>query len=354
MAKLQLHISPNVGKIYANREETQSHHFLESIPTDMMGDRCIRSMWYDFRFCDDFTIDGISLRDKELNKERLNIIKNELRSIGCVISEIDTRTGKPWFVSTLGGHIKQCLDGVIESGIEEAKNKPHVLKADFVGSKQFSQVSMAGIEKALPFTFASVQVQMFLMDIDRAFVVVNNNDTSELYAERVKLDKEQASFFINRTSSVITAQEPPIGISEKKDSVGCSKCRFKSICHDGYMPHNNCRTCVHSTCEVEKGGWTCSKWNCEIPTSAQIDGCPSHLYNPNIITWGSVTNASDEDQWVQYTNEEGKIVTNAVDTKHGYTSNHLYNCPPELIDDENIFEIMARFDGEIVKGGDLC
>ena len=348
MAKLQRFMSPTVNKIYEQREKTQSTQYLETIPAGMTGDKCIRAIWYDFRFCDEFGKDGIALRQDSLSKSIKATIINELSSVGCVISEIDQRTGQPWFISEFGGHLKSNLDGVIESGIEEAQNKPHVLKIEAVNQRTFSQVTTAGIEKALPFTFAGVQTEMYLMDIDRSFVVIHNNDSGELFAERLKLDKEQAQFFINRTGSVICSESAPVGISDNKNTSLCNGCAFKDICHNDFMVKPTCRNCVHSTCEREKGGWSCTKWNCDIPMEGQIQGCGSHLYNPAFMQGWEVSDANNDEQWVRYKKGD-KEVTNAVDKSKGLTSNHLYSCPPELIDDENIFELMARFDAEVVK-----
>lgn len=348
MAKLQRILSPTVNKIYEKREETQSKQYIDRIPTKMVGDKCIRAIWYDFRFCEDLGLDGVNLRSRELDKTRKATIIRELSSVGCVVSEIDQRNGKPWSVSEYAGHLFGELDGIIESGIEEAPSKAHVLKIESVYSKTFGQVKIAGIEKALPYTFAAAQAEMYLMDIDRTFVIINCNDSSELHAERIKLDREQAKFFIDRIGGVITAEAPPVGISDNKNSQSCLSCPMSKVCHDGYMVKPTCRNCCHSTCDREQGGWVCTKWNSQIPFEAQTQGCDSHLYNPAFMPWGEVIDANDQEQWVRYSDGEREL-TNAVDKKHGYTSDHLYSCPPELIDDANIFEMMARFDAEIIK-----
>ena len=86
---------------------------------------------------------------------------------------------------------------------------------------------------------------------------------------------------------------------------------------------------------------------------AKIQGCPSHLYQSDFLSGWEVIDANDDQQWVRY-KQGDKELTNAVDKKHGYTSDHLYSCPPELIDDANIFELMARFDAELVKEEGQC
>ena len=349
MAKLQQFLSPTIHKIYEQREKTQTHLFLETLPTSMTGDSCLRAMWYDFRFCDQLGMDGIQLRRTELESSIKAMVMKELSSIGCVISEIDKRTGRKWMVSEYAGHLTGELDGIIESGVIESPNKPHVLKIASINEKLFNQVKLAGVEKVLPHVFAEVQTSLFLIDIERSFVVIHCADNSELFAERIKLNSEQAKFFIDRSGSVIASDNPPVKLNENRNSAQCSACIFKGICHDGYMVKPTCRNCVHSTCEREKGGWSCSKWNCDIPIEGQITGCDSHLYNPAFMSKWSVVDANDSEQWVKYSLDGEKELTNAVDKKHGYTSKHLYNCPPELIDDDNIFEIMTRFDA-VVEG----
>ena len=348
MVALHKFLSPTIEKIYQQRESTQSTQYIETIPTGMAGDRCLRAMWYDFRFCEQFGKDAIALRSDELHKSIKAMVINELSSVGCHVSEVDQRNGKPWSVSEYAGHLTGVLDGIVESGIDEAPSKPHVLKVITIGVNQFSQVKTAGMEKAMPYHFAGVQVDMLLIDIDRTFVVFHCNDNGELFAERVKLDQEKAKFFIDRTGQVLTSDSPPVGISDNKESSACKTCYMKDVCHNSYMVKPTCRSCVHATCEMEKGGWSCSKWNCAIPFEGQIQGCGSHLYNPCFMQGWEVIDANDSEQWVRY-KQGDKELTNAVDKKHGYTSSHLYSCPPELIDDANIFELMGRFDAEVVK-----
>lgn len=348
MALLQQALSPTIHKIYEQREETQSHLFLESIPLSMVGDECIKSIWYDYRFCDEFAKDGISLRTDEIDKVKIAQVVKDLSSIGCVISEIDKRTGKKWTASTMSGHIASELHGVIESGVIEAPKAAHVLKVSCITGKQFAQVKTAGTEKAAPFIFAEVQAQMYLMDIERCFCVFVNNDNNELFSERIKLDKDGAKFLIDRVGSIVCSDLPPVGISDNEKGKACKSCRFADVCHKGYMVKPTCRNCVHATCERETGGWSCSKWNCQIPIEGQVKGCGSHLYNPAFMKDWTVKDANDQEQWVRYEKED-KELTNAVDKKNGYTSNHLYSCPPEMIDDANIFELMSKFDAELVE-----
>jgi hypothetical protein len=87
-----------------------------------------------------------------------------------------------------------------------------------------------------------------------------------------------------RAERVIKANEPPLRISNDPSWFVCKMCDFHEHCHGEKAPAVNCRTCAHSTPEMDGD----SKWTCQMDgglpdVEFQRHGCPSHRYIPILL-----------------------------------------------------------------------
>jgi hypothetical protein len=61
-------------------------------------------------------------------------------------------------------------------------------------------------------------------------------------------------------------------------------CDFHEHCHGEKAPAVNCRTCAHSTAELDGDSkWSCQHIGHDIGLIAQRMGCPSHRYIPILL-----------------------------------------------------------------------
>jgi hypothetical protein len=155
-------------------------------------------------------------------------------------------------------------------------------------AKSFAKLQAEGVEKSKPEHAAQMQCYMHWSGMERAFYLAVNKDTDDLYSERLHYDRAKAESLIEKARRIITAQEPPARMSERPDWYQCAWCSHKPICHESAIPEVSCRTCAHSTPELDGDGrWSCARFQCDISTETQRQGdqCPAHVFIPALLPW---------------------------------------------------------------------
>jgi hypothetical protein len=115
------------------------------------------------------------------------------------------------------------------------------------------------------------------------YIVVNKND-DDIYTERLEYDKAEAQSIIDKALAVITATEPPVGISQDPSWYECKFCDYHSICHGTDVPAPTCRSCAHATPEMDGDArWSCTAHQNDISVSTQRTGCGQHRYIPILL-----------------------------------------------------------------------
>jgi hypothetical protein len=249
----------------------------------LIGHACERFLWMTFRWVDAKKFPGRMLRLFETGQlEEARLVKN-LRRIGVEVHDV-TPDGKQWRVSDLGGHFGGSMDGACV-GLPEAPKTWHVLEFKTHSDKSFKELlSKGSVRFAKPQHFAQMQVYMGMTGMERAlYMAVNKNDDT-IYTERVEYDAVEFARLKARAERVINANEPPLKISNDPSWHVCKMCDFHEHCHGETAPAVNCRTCAHSTPEMDGDGrWTCASINHEIGLIAQRMGCTSHRYIPILL-----------------------------------------------------------------------
>ena len=88
---------------------------------------------------------------------------------------------------------------------------------------------------------------------------------------------------------MINATEPPLRCSNDPSWYVCKMCDFHGHCHGDKVPAVNCRTCAHSTPEMNGDArWSCAKVNPDLNVSSiqlnmQRIGCAHHRYIPILL-----------------------------------------------------------------------
>jgi hypothetical protein len=252
----------------------------------LIGHACERFLWMTFRWVDSKKFPGRMLRLFETGQlEEPRLVKN-LRRIGVEVHDV-TPDGKQWRVSDLGGHFGGSMDGACV-GLPEAPKTWHVLEFKTHNDKSFKELlSKGSVRLAKPQHFAQMQVYMGMTGMERAlYMAVNKNDDT-IYTERVEYDAVEFARLKARAERVIKANEPPLRCSNDPSWYVCKMCDFHEHCHGEKAPQVNCRTCAHSTPELDgEGKWTCSLAGTSpvtIPTPVQRTGCGQHRYIPILL-----------------------------------------------------------------------
>ena len=71
----------------------------------------------------------------------------------------------------------------------------------------------------------------------------------------------------------------------------CRLCSHHPVCHEGAAAEVTCRSCLHAT-PVE-GGWHRARFDHALDRTAQCQGCPKHLFVPDLVP-GEVVDAGDD------------------------------------------------------------
>jgi len=331
--------SLTVDAIYRWRADKEDSGHRPHLGASLIGKECARALWYTFRWCDAEKFEGRILRLFDTGKREEARVYEELRGIGC---EVYSDDGTAQFrVAEHGGHFGGSMDGVVV-GIPEAPKTPHVLEIKTHSAKSFKEVVKKGVQVAKPQHFAQMQAYMALVNLDRALYFAVNKDTDEVYTERVEHDPLFSGDLLIKAKKIITAVEPPLGISDDPEHFECNYCHFNSICHGTAAPEVNCRTCMFSTPELDgEAEWTCGKESGRhaIPLTVQRAGCTQHRYIPPLLAkFGEAVDAVGDG--VEYQMPDGTRFVNGA-TPGAFASAEIRAGGVEMIADKRTHEVKA-------------
>ena len=269
-----------VEAIYRNYEVTNRDWFPTRLGASIIGKKCSRELWYNFRWAHKKKFPGRILRLFETGHlEEPRMVKN-LRDLNILVNDIDDNTNKQFTFTSVGGHFVCKIDGCA-LGILDAPKTWHVLEFKTSNNKGFVLIEKNGVESEKYEHLAQCQMGMHLSGMKRAYYLVKNKDTDALYAERIPYNKELSTQLINRATDIIYSTEPPARIGGPAYFL-CKFCDYYDLCHDDLLPLFNCRTCSYST---PKPGpeWLCEKKNVALQKERQLSGCEHHLFIPPMI-----------------------------------------------------------------------
>lgn len=299
-------ISPTIVAIYSHHEGRQRRYFSNRLGASQIGDECERKLWYGFRWAWHRKHGGQLLRLFETGHREEDRMIAELRAVGVHVWDRDPDTGKQFEWTACGGHFICKPDGVV-LGIKEAEKTPHALEIKTMNDKNFKAWQKKGVKISHPKYYAQAQMEMHTGELDRAYFMAENKNTSELAAERIYKDEAEAIKLVAKAQRVIDADKPPEKIAPSDDDFRCKFCDFRFTCQRKHMPEVNCRTCAHST-PVDGGGWKCEYHDTSLTYDDQMAGCNNHVYNPYMLPWLTVESAGRD--FVEYVTGDGEVVRN--------------------------------------------
>ena len=338
-----------------------------------IGKACTRALWYSFRWARPprhiVEHDGRIMRlFNRGQREEVEFVR-DLRRIGVEVHTVDPSTGNQFQVVALSGHSGGSMDGVA-LGIPEAPKTWHVLEFKTHGSKSFATLKKAvedamkkgeqpelGLLAAKPEHFTQVQLYMHWAKpkMRRALYCAVNKDTDELLFVRVHYDLDYASAMEQRAHDVITAAEPPPRIAKDATRFPCSFCDYRQPCHTGVGLETNCRTCTHSTPEMDGNArWSCALKGVGLDVEAQRRGCSGHRLLPPRVVFADLVEGNQSENWVQYRLPDGSHFTNG-DPKNGRYASAEITAPgfAKLHKDETVHAMRVKFEARHVSPEEL-
>jgi len=275
-------IAALVDAAHEARRSVHSEVFRPHMGASTLGEKCDRRLWLGFRWAVRDTFPGRVLRVFRRGHREEETVVEDLRAIGCKVRA----TGSDQTRVDFGSHVSGSIDGIITAGVPEAPKKSHVLEVKTHSKKSFDALEKDGVEKSQPKHFAQVQAYMLGTGIDRALYVAVCKDDDRLYAERVKLDRERATRLVERGQLIALADEMPPPISTDPTWFECRWCPAHSFCHGSKLTREvNCRTCAHSTAQMDST-WTCARHDDNvIPTDWQREAHDCHSLHFDLVPW---------------------------------------------------------------------
>lgn len=333
-------VSEAIVQWHASKPQAHRPH----LGASLVGKKCQRALWYGFHWVKAPTFDGRMLRLFETGQLAEARFVNELKAIGGNVMEFDDR-GRQFGFSDFGGHFSGSCDAVAENlpGIDQwalVEMKTH-------SEKSFEWLKKNGVKVAKPEHWAQMTIYMGYMELKKAVYLASNKNTDELYTEEVDFDEDAFQALRSKALSIIKSDSPPVRISDAIDNFDCQYCDFQNICHGDEVSEVNCRTCAHSTVDVEDGGWICEKKQAKPEVELQRLGCSEHLFIPSLLNFATAYSGGDD--FVAYETKDGVKFANAVkhvDTEFGtaYTSSEIKALGSKL-GDARVQEIKEVFPG---------
>jgi hypothetical protein len=255
----------------ANEEGYRNH-----LGASVIGNECLRYLFYHFRWMHRETHSGRMLRLFKVGHGLEVRVRYWLKQIGFEFIDGLDDSGKQLGFSDLLGHFGGSVDGIFIApmwGITEPTGLE--CKTSQTGSP-FNDLSKKGMREAKDQHFIQNSVYGKGLNFKQILYVCEDKNDSQWYFELLPLDESTADAAYKKAEFIILeAKEPPQKISNKRNFFKCNMCSMQGICHDGVKPDVNCRSCQNSQ-PIDNGEWYCSLYNSIIPKEAIITACPEH------------------------------------------------------------------------------
>ena len=206
---------------YEARYQQRRHLGLSQI-----GHECDRWLWFKNQGLDEIhPPEGRILRLFQLGNLIEDQMAIDLQSCGFRLHSQQKKV-----IFTQGDlQLQGSCDGVIEYLLES--EKPHLWECKSMSGKNFAKVKKDGYEAYNSKYKAQCHVYALGLKLSRIYATCYNKDTSELYAERIKLDRE---FAVGRLQRAFDVMREPVAPDRKfcprADWYQAKFCEFRGVC----------------------------------------------------------------------------------------------------------------------------
>lgn len=256
--------------------ETYPAEHRTHLGASIIGDKCSRNLWYNFRWVKLNTFDARMRRLFNRGHREEERFKDILTWMGFFVREIDPNTDKQYNFSAVGGHYGGSNDSLALMPWIRDENFRILVEYKTHNDNQFQKLKKDGVK----ISHYKHWVQMCSYGAEwktrYGLYCAVNKDTDEIYYEFLELDWRLADQMKRKAQDIITTQFPPQRLSEQPSYFECKYCNHHGICHYNEPVEINCRSCRFAVPQ-DKAEWKCTKWNAIIPKTEIPKGCPSHI-----------------------------------------------------------------------------
>ena len=218
--------------IPATINQIEAHYESVNVPRTRLGlsqagHSCKRLLWYAHHEYVALQPSGRVLRLFQLGNLLEEQIIKDLMDCGICHHSCQKQVVFNNETTTLTGSI----DGIV-LGLPESPKTPHLFESKTASNKRFKELIKKGSYKEWDSTYwYQVQFYMLGLNLERAAVFVYNKDTSELYMERIKLDKEATVAKLVDVFSAIEQENPPDRECPSGSWYKAKFCNFRNVCY---------------------------------------------------------------------------------------------------------------------------
>lgn len=227
-----------------------------------VGERCLRKLYYKFRWVGQEKFDGRMLRLFARGDREETEIVRILRGIGLEVHTPNEGNKEDFQFSDCDSHFRGTCDGTIlipdEQGI--ADEDYAILECKTYSTERFKKLKQVGVQESDPSYFSQLQVYMGELGLAWTLFYAVAKETDEIFIQWVSFDRIHFETCLNKAEAVINAQVPPERISNDPNTFSCRYCHLTKICHSNEpIPDSqkHCRNCINGHPSTG-GSWECS------------------------------------------------------------------------------------------------
>ena len=189
-----------------------------------IGHECQRYLWYRHNRYQSKAIDGRTLRLFQVGNNIEDQAIDDLKKAGYTITDNQKEVVFDHNGIFLKGHIDGIITGLLES------KKPHLWECKSANDKSFKKLQKSGYEEWNSGYRAQIHVYALGLGLDNICVWVEHKDTSTIYTERIKLDKEYAVNILQSAFDAIQQEAPPERKCPSQSWYAAKWCKFADVC----------------------------------------------------------------------------------------------------------------------------
>lgn len=248
----------------------------------VIGEKCARKLWYDFRHCKDNKIKPSSQKSPGQLYRLFNrghreetFFKQMLSGAGCIFLQHPDGPDKQFKVTDCNGHFGSSVDAI--GYLPKKFGIQHKVGFEFktANMSEFNRVKKDGVKIYQPKHHSQMSVLGYKFELPLFLYCVVDKNSDEYYLELIETDAELGREMIEKADIVIKSQIPLPRISMQVTNWACKACSFQGLCFNKEKANINCRTCVYSQ-PTDNGEWLCNIAKAVPPADIQKTGCQAY------------------------------------------------------------------------------
>lgn len=242
----------------------------------VIGDDCLRKIWFSFRWCKTEIFDGRQLR--LFNRGHLEEKRwiEWLRGINFTVWEVDPQTQKQFKIWAAHGHYGGSNDGVGQTPYPELIGLNLLLEFKSHNAGSFKQLKDKGMIISKPQHYAQMCNYGRAFGLKYGMYCASGKNDDDHHIEIVELNWDHADDMTRKAEDIIFSPVPPPKIAMQSTHFECKYCPHKGPCHFNEPVEINCRSCRQAV-PIENAQWACRLHNVILEPEFIKHGCRDHI-----------------------------------------------------------------------------